>query len=181
MYSEGAAASSLRWISPILAERSYPKVMLDPVVLYPAPQPGPQMRSEVLASIRDYLNKAIRQEVGKKYEIVSEPARDVVRIRSAITGVKADPKDLAAYEYIPIALVFAGASTATGARDRTVEIFAEAEMFDSLSGESLAAGVRKGIGEPVKSKTDQVELENVRPVLDGWAQAFVQFLDATIK
>ena len=171
----------LKWISPVLAERKYTKVMLDPVVIYPAPQPGPQLRSEVLTSMLAYLNKAARQAVGKEYEIVSEPASDVVRIRAAITGVKTSAEDLAAYEYIPIALALASVSTATGARDQMVEIFLEAELSDSLSGERLAAAVRKGFGEPIESAQDQVELENVRPVLDGWAQSAVRLLDVTIK
>lgn len=171
----------LSWVSPVLTERKYTKVMIDPVVIYPAPRPGPQLRSEVLTSILVYLNKAIRQEVGKTYEIVSEPGRDVVRIRAAITGIRTPLEDLAVYEYVPIALAFAGVSSATGKRDEAVEVFVEAEMSDSLSSERLAAAVRKGFGESVEDRDDQVELENVRPVLDGWAQATVRLLDLTIK
>jgi hypothetical protein len=171
----------LKWISPVLAGRKYTKVMLDPVVLYPAPQPGSQIRSDVLTSMLVYLNKEITQEIGKKYEIVSEPAKDVVRFRPAITGVKTNPEDLAVYEYIPIGLALASVSTATGMRNEMVQLFAEAEITDSLSGERLAAAVRKGFGKPIKGKKDQVELENVRPVLDGWAQAMVKILDITIK
>ncbi|MGF1756472.1 DUF3313 domain-containing protein [Photobacterium sagamiensis] len=178
---EEEGAPVLLWVSPVLPERSYTKVMIDPVVLYPAPQPGPQIRSEVLTGIQVYLDKAVREEVGKKYEIVDERGKDVVRVRAAITGVKTSVEDLAAYEYIPIALVLAGASTAAGTRDELVEIFLEAEMIDSLSGEKLAAGIRKGLGEPVESDEAQVELENVRPVLDTWAKSVVNFLDATIK
>lgn len=164
----------LSWVSPVLAERKYTKVMIDPVA-------GPQLRSEVLTSILVYLNKAIRQEVGKTYEIVSEPGRDVVRIRAAITGIRTPLEELAVYEYVPIALAFAGVSSATGKRDEAVEVFVEAEMSDSLSNERLAAAVRKGFGESVEDRDDQVELENVRPVLDGWAQATVRLLDLTIK
>ena len=179
--ADQAAVPVLRWTSPLLAERNYSKIMIDPIALYPAPQPGPQLRSEVLTSMLVYLNKAMRTEVAKKYEIVSEPASDVVRLRAAITGVKTNPEALAAYEYIPVAFIFASASKAAGKRDQMVEIFAEAELTDSLSGERLAAGVRKGFGEPVENEDTQVELENVRPVLDGLAQSVVSFLDTTLK
>jgi len=175
-----ASVPVLGWISPALTDHNYAKIMIDPIVLYPAPQPGPQVRSDVLASIQSYLNKAVREQVSKKYEIVNEPARDVIRLRSAITGVKTTTEDLAAYEYIPVALVFAEVSKATGERDEVIELFLEAELADSLSGERMAAGVRKGFGDPLESQDDQVELVNVRPVLDGWAQSLVHFLDATI-
>ncbi|WP_139310433.1 DUF3313 domain-containing protein [Photobacterium proteolyticum] len=178
---DGDNAVVLKWVSPVLSQRKYTKVMLDPVVIYPAPQPGPQLRTEVLKSMLAYLNKEAKHQVEQAYEVVTEPGKDVVRLRAAITGVETSPEDLAAYEYVPIALALAGVSTATGSRSQMVEIFLEAELTDSLSGERLAAAVRKGFGEPVENKDEQVELENVRPVLDGWARSAVNLLKATIK
>lgn len=171
----------LKWISPTLPARKYTKVMLDPVVIYPAPKPGPQLRAEVLKSMLAYLNKAVEREVSRNYEIVTVPGNDVVRLRSAITGVRTKAEDLEVYEYIPIALALASVSTATGARDQMVELFLEAELTDSSSGERLAAAVKKGFGEPVENTSDQVELENVRPVLDSWARSAATLLDSTIK
>ena len=171
----------LRWKSPTLSDHNYTKVMIDPIVIYPAPQPGPQLRSEVLSNIRLYLNQAVRDEVGKDFEVVDEPGKDVIRMRAAITGVETSAEDLAAYEYIPIALVLAGAQKAAGTRDQILEIFVEAELSDSLSGERLGAAVRKGYGEPLEGEKDQVELEDARPVLDGWAQSARRFLSDALK
>lgn len=171
----------LKWVSPMLPFRKYTKVMLDPVVIYPSPQPGPQLRAEVLKSMLAYLNKAVVQEVSRDYEVVTQAGPDVVRLRSAITGVKTKAEDLEAYEYIPIAFALASVQTVTGTRDEVVEIFLEAELLDSSSGERLAAAVKKGFGKPVDNANDQVELENVRPVLDGWARSAATLLDSTIK
>ena len=171
----------LKWVSPMLPFRQYTKVMIDPVVIYPTPQPGPQLRAEVLKSMLAYINKAVEQEVSRDYEVVTQPGPDVVRLRSAITGVKTKAEDLEAYEYIPIAFALASVQTATGTRDEVVEIFLEAELLDSSTSERLAAAVKKGFGKPVESSSDQVELENVRPVLDGWARSAVTLLDTTIK
>jgi len=170
-----------KWISPELKEHNYTKIMLDPVVIYPAPQPTPQLSSEVITSIRTYLNQELRHEIGKNYEIVDEPAEDVIRLRTAITGVKTTPEDLAVYEYIPVGLVLAGVSTATGSRDEMVQIYVEAELSDSLSGEKLAAGVKKGFGETIEGSDDQVELDNAIPVLNGWVQSSLGFLNTTVK
>jgi len=171
----------LSWISPVLAERKYTKVMLDSVIIYPAPEPGPQLRREVLTSMLAYLNKELREEVGKTYEIVTEPGKGVVRLRAAVTTIETTLEDLAVYEYIPIALALAGASSAAGIRSQAVEIFVEAELTDSLSGERLAEAIRKGFGESVGGRREQVEVENVRPVLDGWAKSLVKVLDVSIK
>jgi len=170
-----------KWISPELKERNYSKIMLDPVVIYPSPQPCPQLSSEVLTSMRVYLNQELRHEVGNKYEIVDEPAKDVLRVRTAITGIKTTPEDLATYDYIPVGLVLAGVSTATGSRDEMMEIYVEAELSDRLSGEKLAVAVKKGFGETIDGSDDQVELDNAIPVLNGWIQSSIGFLDATIK
>jgi hypothetical protein len=171
----------LSWISPVLVERKYTKVMLDSVIIYPAPEPGPQIRSEMLTSMLVYLNKAVKEEVGKKYEIVTEPGKGVVRMRAAVTTIETTLEDLAFYEYVPIALALAGASSAAGIRSQAVEILVEAELTDSLSGERVAAAIRKGFGDSVGGRRHQVEVENVRPVLDGWAKSLVKVLDVSMK
>ncbi|RDE19431.1 DUF3313 domain-containing protein [Motiliproteus coralliicola] len=171
----------LRWTSPELQKRTFSKVMLDPVSIYPAPKPGPRLRSEVLSNLLVYLNKAIRKEVGNEFELVAEPGLDTLRVKAAITGVRSRVEDLAAYEYVPIALVLAGANTAAGTRDHVVELFAEGELLDSYSGERLAAGVRKGFGRPLENDSQQVEMENVRPVLDAWAKAMVRLLRPLVQ
>jgi len=171
----------LGWSNPTMANRKYTKVMIDPVVIYPAPKPTSQIRPEVLTKILIYLNKKMRDEAGKTHELVSAPGRDVLRIRAAITGVKTTTEALAVYEYIPLALVLSAATTATGLRAQDVEILLEAEATDSLSGELLGAAVRKGIGTDVSNSSEQVEVENVRAVLDEWAAALNKYLDFAMK
>jgi Protein of unknown function (DUF3313) len=177
--SDGAVA--LGWTSPDLANRTYTKVMIDPIVIYPAPEPGPQIRSEVLTNMLTYLNKAVRDRIGKNHEIVNAPGEGVLRVRAAITGVKTSAEELAVYEYVPIAMVLAGASTAAGVRDQVIEVFFEAETTDSLSGERLATRIRKGYGENLSSSSDQVEIANVRPVLDAVAKSAALYMDQLLK
>jgi Protein of unknown function (DUF3313) len=169
------------WRSPDMENRNYTKVMIDPVVIYPAPKPTSQIRTEVLTNMLIYMNKKLREEVGKTHEIVSAPGKDVLRVRAAITGTKTTTEALSVYEYVPIALVFSAATTATGTRSQAVEILLEAEVTDSLSGELLSAAIRKGFGDTVSNTSEQVELGNIRPVLDQWVAALDRYLDRELK
>jgi len=171
----------LAWENPDIAKHTYTKVMIDPVVLHPKPKPGSQIREEMLDNLLLYLNKALRDRVGKNHEIVSVPGKDVLRVKTAVTGVRTTSEELSAYEYLPIALIWAGATTATGNRSQAVEILLEVESSDSLTGEVMGAGVRKGFGESVSNTKEQVEVENVRPLLDNWADALVPYLDRVLK
>ncbi|MDF2489254.1 MAG: hypothetical protein K0S77_1876, partial [Pseudomonas sp.] len=73
------------------------------------------------------------------------------------------------YEVIPIALVAAAVNTASGGRDQAVDIAVEAAFLDGGTQKVLAQVVRKGSGKELENDTQQLTLEDVKPVLDGWA------------
>jgi hypothetical protein len=70
---------------------------------------------------------------------------------------------------IPIALVAAAVNTAAGGRDQDVEIATEAAFLDADTNKLLAQVVRKGSGKPLENDKTQLTLNDVKPVLDGWA------------
>ena len=90
-------------------------------------------------------------------------------MRPAITAVSTSTEGLKPYEVIPIALVAAAVNTAAGGRDQNVEIATEAAFLDADSNRVLAQVVRKGAGKPLENDKTQLALEDVKPVLDGWA------------
>lgn len=63
------------------------------------------------------------------------------------------------------------ANTAAGGRDQSVEIATEAAFLDADSNKVLAQLVRKGGGKPLENDKTQLALDDVKPVLDGWANA----------
>jgi hypothetical protein len=63
-------AKSKRWIGPDLSAANYTAVVIDPVTLYPKPEPGPQVDSDTLDQISSYLNDQLRDKVAAKIKVV---------------------------------------------------------------------------------------------------------------
>lgn len=174
-------ATAMRWISPELKQGQYQAIMIDPVSYYPQPQPGPQVPLKTLNSIPDYLEQQVRKEVGAVLPVVQKPGPGVLRFRAAITAVETPTESFQAYEVIPVALIFAGVSTAAGTRDHNTIVYLEAVMTDAQSGKLLGKVVRKGIGETLDSKKDQLTVTDTKPALDGWAKDAAVFVGTSVK
>ncbi|MNG05047.1 hypothetical protein D3C84_882190 [compost metagenome] len=91
-------------------------------------------------------------------------------MRPAITAVSASTKGLRPYEVIPIALVAAGVSAATGIRDQDTTLATEAAFIDSASNKVVAEVVRKGAGADLENSSQVVQATDFRAVLNIWAQ-----------
>ena len=98
-------------------------------------------------------------------------------VRAAITGVSAKAEGLKAYEVIPIALVVAATTTAAGTRDRETEIFVEAEMLDGSTGQPVMRVVRKGRGQELENREEQVTLATLKSVIDTIVNDIERFQD----
>ncbi|MCY1186557.1 hypothetical protein D9M73_274390 [compost metagenome] len=90
-------------------------------------------------------------------------------VRPAITAVSASTKGLRPYEVIPIALVAAGVSAATGIRDQDTSIATEAAFLDGGNNQVVAEVVRKGAGAELENSSQVMQPKDARAVLDGWA------------
>jgi hypothetical protein len=154
-----------------------PKMLIDLVVWHPAPKPGPQVKSDVLAEIALYFNENLIKEIEETTDaiIVDKPGPGVLRLSPALTGVEVPIENMKVYEAVPVAAVFAVGSVAAGTRDQIVEVYFEAKGTDSLSGEMQIALVRKGIGTKttLEGKRDTLEIKHARPILDQFISDFV--------
>jgi hypothetical protein len=72
-------------------------------------------------------------------------------------------------EVIPIALVAAAVSTASGIRDQETDLATEAVFLDGANNHVLAQVVRKGTGKPLENESQVVKADDVKGVVDGWA------------
>ncbi|MNC66782.1 hypothetical protein D3C75_1172190 [compost metagenome] len=82
---------------------------------------------------------------------------------------------------IPIALVAAGISTATGIRDQDTSVATEAAFLDGSTNEVVAAVVRKGAGAELDNSSQIMQASDARAVLDGWAKDMVSSFQALKK
>ena len=73
------------------------------------------------------------------------------------------------YEWLPVTLLAAGVSTATGIRDQDSEITTEVAVLDAVDQDVVAQIVRKETGRPLDNDKQVMTLDDFKPVLDGWA------------
>ena len=180
-FKTATGGTSMRWISPSLKKGQYSSVMIDPITYYPAPPANSQVPVKTINALPTYLVQQMRKELGSNIQIVQKPGPGVLRLRAAITGVDTPTKGLQVYEVIPVALIFAGVSTATGMRDHNTLVYLEAQLIDSQSGDLLAKAVRKGIGENIANNKEEMTLDDAKPVLDSWAKDAAVFAKTFVK
>lgn len=164
-----SGAPVMRWIDNDVNAAQYTQVYIEPSQFYPKPQPTAVISAQTLQAITRYYDSALKHELGKDLSIASAPGPHTLIVRPAITAVSTSNQGLKPYEVIPIALVAAAVNTASGGRDQNVDIATEAAVLDGDSNKVLAQVVRKGSGKPLENDKTQLGLEDVKPVLDGWA------------
>ncbi len=161
---EGDAAQ--RWMSPQLNFANYKTLLVDDVVLYPEPEPGPQVSQETLDAASAYFTGSMKEKMGAVMTLANEPGPQTLRVQAAITGVEIKTEGMKAYEVVPVAAIFGGVKALTGNRAREVHVYLEVKLTDSESGDLVGAVVRRMEGEELKNKKEQLELAHLQPDLD---------------
>ncbi|WP_455805408.1 DUF3313 domain-containing protein [Pseudomonas fluorescens] len=164
-----SGAAVMRWVDPKLDLNKYSSVYVEPSQLYPKPQPTDKIPQSTLNGITSYYDSALKRELGKSLPLANGPGPGTIVVRAAITAVSSKTEGLKPYEVIPIALVAAAVSTATGIRDQETTIATEAVFLDGGNNAVIAQVVRKGTGQPLENDSQVMKATDARKVLDGWA------------
>ena len=151
----------------------YNKVMLQSVTVYSV---DAKSEAAIANQATDYLTQGVRKIFEEEGILATAPGPGVLRYHMAITGVEKSKEDLKAHNLIPVSALFRGAKAATGNLNTYIDAMFEAELVDSVSGERVAATVRKGISETEKKSGDELGFEDVKPTLDMWLEAYRQTL-----
>jgi len=112
-------------------------------------------------------------------EAVTQPGPGVLRIKPAITGLTSETEGVKTYEFIPVAAIYNGFKAAMGWRSKVTQVFLEVDVIDSVSGKSVAAGVRKGTNEQLTQ--EEVRLSDVRPIVQEWASDGVNIVKTVMS
>jgi hypothetical protein len=174
---DAAGNTVMRYVNPKLKPGMYKAVMIDPTQYYPAPKPSEQVSSQTLTDISNYLDKGLRDTLGAKVTIVSEPGPGVLRIRPAITAVAPKNAGLKPYQMIPVAFVVS--SVAGRGKEANIEV--EVDVVDSVTGERMGASVRKGVGAKLASDKAALTLTDVQPLLNQWIDTGSSFIAEQMK
>ncbi len=164
-----SGAEVMRWVDPTLNVNKYTSVYVEPSQFYPAPQPTAKIPQSTLNGITQYYDQALKREISKSLPLASAPGPGVIVVRPAITAVSSQTEGLKAYEIIPVALVAAAVSTATGIRDQETDLATEAVFIDGQTQDVVAQVVRKGTGKPLENDSRVMTANDVKHVIDGWA------------
>ena len=159
----------MKWVDPKLDVSRYSRVYIEPSQFYPKPVSTEKISQQTLNGIAAYYDQALKRELGKSLPLATAPGPGVLVVRPAITGVSSKTQGLKPYELIPVALMAAAVSTASGIRDQEVDIATEANFLDGSDQRVIAQVVRKGTGQPLENDTQKLTVQDVRAVLDGWA------------
>ena len=173
----------MRWMAPGVKLDNYDHVMVESIGFYPAASPSEQVGAPALAELQAYTSQQVKAAFGRRFQVHepsttpqgSLPGPQTLVLRAAITGVDTKAEGLKPYEIIPIALVTAAATTAAGARDRTTELFIEAELLDASTGKPVMQVVRKGFGKELENTEEQVTLNTLKGVIDGIVRDIEKF------
>jgi len=174
---DAAGGTVMRYVNPKLKPGMYKAVMIDPTQYYPAPAPSEQVSSRTLTDISNYLDKGLRDKLGAKLTIVSEPGPGVLRIRPAITAVAPKNAALKPYQMVPVAFVV----SSVAGRGKEASIQVEVDVVDSVTGERMGASVRKGVGAKLASDQAALTLTDVQPLLNQWIDTGSSFVAEQVK
>ncbi|KIP90582.1 MULTISPECIES: DUF3313 domain-containing protein [Pseudomonas] len=164
-----SGAEVMRWMDPKLDINKFTSVYVEPSQLYPKPQATEKIPQQTLNGITSYYDQALKRELGKSLPLAAGPGPGVIVVRPAITAVSSKTEGLQVYEVIPIALVAAAVSTASGIRDQETTLATEAVFMDGATNQVIAQVVRKGTGKPLENASQVMKADDMKAVIDGWA------------
>ena len=164
-----SGAEVMRWMDPKLDINKFTSVYVEPSQLYPKPQPTAKISQQTLNGITSYYDQALKREISKDLPLANGPGPGVIVVRAAITAVSSKTEGLHAYEVIPVALVAAAVSTASGIRDQETTLATEAAFIDGQNQRVVAQVVRKGTGKPLENDSQVMSADDVKNVIDSWA------------
>jgi uncharacterized protein DUF3313 len=163
-----------RAISPKFDPKKYHSVLIDQVRFYPEPEPTEQVSQDSLNAIRSYLNQSLQTNIGKAVPVTDRAGPGVLRVSVAITSMSSQKVGLKPYQYLPIALVATGAKRAITGTPQEANIFVEAALSDSVTGQRMVSSVRSGTGKSyTASESGQVTADSLKPLLDQWVEGAV--------
>jgi len=131
-----SGAEVLRWSSERFSSRHYDAMIVDPVVLYPPPNPDAAATAGPLEEIRVFLTAQLREKIAAVIPLTDTPGPRVARLNVALTGLDVSGGSRSERDLLHAALI-------GDAWGRDVEIYLEAKVKDSLDGRYLLTSVRE--------------------------------------
>ena len=165
----------LRWVSPDFNLNDYKDIYFSPVVYFPSPTPNSRVSAATLEQIRLYTEQRLKAGVSSFKTLSNQPHSGGLILKTAITGVSAENKDIQFYEFLPVTAVVAGTMTMTGKRSQDTYLFIEAVLLDVSTNKPVIKVVRKAYGKRVPNSQSQITQTDVKSAIDVMVADVVDF------
>ncbi len=131
--------------------------------------------------IADTFRQALVKEATQGgYQVVSATGPDVLRIRTAITGLQPASTDLGVTDFIPVKALFNAGRAAAGYAPRTAEMSAEMEILDG-GGQQIGMAVVTRKSDDDLAQGHAITWNDLTPIVNTWAKNFRIKLDELRK
>jgi hypothetical protein len=165
------------YTKPGMDLKKYRRVMLDEAQFFLSKEAANQgLQASELKELSDSFHRAVFEALGAAYPLVSEPGKDVLRIRLAITDIEtSNPAMTGITTVLPVGLAVSVAKKATtGGHTGVGGASMEVEFLDSMTNERLAAGVDTFDGSKMSGFT---KLGATKEAFEFWAKRLRLTLD----
>jgi hypothetical protein len=173
----GEDQAAFVYFPPGLNLSAYRKVMLDPPQAYLTAEQRTEIGEEDTTYILTALDKAVRESLAEKWDVVEKPGADVLRIRLAISNASSAAGGLTPFtRIIPWGRIISlGVRGVSGDYINQGEVTGEMEALDSATGRRLAAAVdsRVGSNSPLNTFTSWGDVVDA---FDTWSERIAERL-----
>ena len=158
--------------------KGYTKVVIDPILVWYHPDSKYQgMEPKELAELTSLLQQQLTDDLEPEYPVVGEGGAGVLRLRLAITQIRAEKKKKGLLNYTPMGLVVGAAKSAGQITPNLnlMEAQVEAELLDAGDDTRLAVVVEPLVTS--KEKDQKLTWDKISGVLDAYAKRLRARLD----
>lgn len=161
MIADTGDDSLLWWEKPGFNWHHYSKIMFDPIrIRIDTKKVEEKFDPEELAAFSSDITKSVIEKLEPEYPVIETPGTDVLRIHAEIIDIdESNPViNLATTVAVFVPLDVGGAAISV-------------ELFDSITGERLAAMVDRKTGSPFQLVGGFSRFRHARAAFDQWAEA----------
>lgn len=166
---------ALRWVAPGFEVNNYKSIYFAPVVYYPPATPNSRVSASTLEQIRLYTEQRLKGAVSSRAKMSNQPQPGGLTMKTAITAVSAENKDIRVYELLPVTAVIAGTMSVTGNRSQNTYLFIEAVLTDVTTHKPVLKVVRKAYGGAVANSNAQITQADLKNAIDDMVTDVAQF------
>ena len=174
----GKDQASLRYVNTAAQWTQYNKILLEPVTFWGGDTTKvPPADQQALCS---FLYQALREELGKKFQLVEEAGPGVMRLQVALTDAEAATAGLRTVSMVvPQARTLSTLKyAATGTHAFVGGAQGEGKLTDAVSGQILAMWVDRRVGGGSVETAAQWQWGDAENAMKGWAVKAADTLSA---